>query len=176
MHPGRTAYNMVLYKHGPALYDNLIKTMTEHLQEMRISIEDAQGGLFLEELQRKWDDHNKALQMIRDVLMYMDRTYIPSSKKTAVFDLGLELRRDTIVRSAKIHGRLLDTLLDLIHSERMGDVINRSLMRSTTKMLMDLGSSVYQDDFERPFLEVSASFYSGESQQFIECCACGEYL
>ncbi|KAK1609054.1 hypothetical protein QYE76_032727 [Lolium multiflorum] len=172
----RTAYNMVLYKHGPALYDNLIKTMTEHLQEMRISIEDAQGGLFLEELQRKWDDHNKALQMIRDVLMYMDRTYIPSSKKTAVFDLGLELWRDTIVRSAKIHGRLLDTLLDLIHSERMGDVINRSLMRSTTKMLMDLGSSVYQDDFERPFLEVSASFYSGESQQFIECCACGEYL
>jgi len=117
--------------------------MTEHLQEMRRSVEAAQGGLFLEELQRKWDDHNKALQMIRDVLMYMDRTYIPSSKKTAVFDLGLELWRDTVVRSAKIHGRLLDTLLDLIHSERMGEVINRSLMRSTTKMLMDLGSSVY---------------------------------
>jgi cullin 3 len=55
-------------------------------------------------------------------------------------------------------------------------VINRSLMRSTTKMLMNLGSSVYQEDFESPFLEVSSSFYSGESQQFIECCSCGEYL
>lgn len=172
----RTAYNMVLYKHGPKLYENLIETMTGHLQEMRRSIEAAQGGLFLEELQRKWDDHNKALQMIRDVLMYMDRTYIPTHKKTAVFDLGLELWRDNIVRSSNIRVRLLNTLLDLIHSERMGEVINRSLMRSTTKMLMDLGSSVYQDDFERPFLKVSASFYSGESQQFIESCACGEYL
>ncbi|KAL6658952.1 hypothetical protein ACP70R_002992 [Stipagrostis hirtigluma subsp. patula] len=172
----RTAYNMVLHKHGPKLYEKLTENMKEHLEEMRISIEAAQGGLFLEELQRKWDDHNKALTMIRDILMYMDRTFIPTNKKTPVFDLGLELWRDTIVRSPMIQGRLLDTILELIHRERMGEVINRSLMRSTTKMLMDLGSSVYQDDFERPFLEVSASFYSGESQQFIECCACGEYL
>ncbi|KAG8086869.1 hypothetical protein GUJ93_ZPchr0010g7500 [Zizania palustris] len=171
-----TAYNMVLHKHGPKLYDKLTENIKEHLQEMRTSIEVAQGGSFLEELQRNWDDHNKALQMIRDILMYMDRTFILTNKKTPVFDLGLELWRDIIVRSDKIHGRLLDTLLDLIHRERMGEVINRSLMRSTTKMLMDLGSSVYQDDFERPFLEVSASFYSGESQRFIECCTCGEYL
>uniref|UniRef100_A0A0E0LRR6 Cullin family profile domain-containing protein n=1 Tax=Oryza punctata TaxID=4537 RepID=A0A0E0LRR6_ORYPU len=172
----RTAYNLVLHKHGPKLYDKLTENMEDHLQEMRISIEAAQGGLFLVELQRKWDDHNKALQMIRDILMYMDRVFIPTNKKTPVFDLGLDLWRDTIVRSPKIHGRLLDTLLDLIHRERTGEVINRSLMRSTTKMLMDLGSSVYQDDFEKPFLEVSASFYSGESQKFIECCSCGEYL
>jgi cullin 3 len=176
LYSGRTAYNLVLHKHGPKLYDKLTENMEDHLQEMRVSIEAAQGGLFLVELQRKWDDHNKALQMIRDILMYMDRVFIPTNKKTPVFDLGLDLWRDTIVRSPKIHGRLLDTLLDLIHRERTGEVINRSLMRSTTKMLMDLGSSVYQDDFERPFLEVSASFYSGESQKFIECCSCGEYL
>jgi cullin 3 len=167
---------MVLHKHGAKLYDKLTENMNEHLEEMRISIEAAQGGLFLEELQRKWDEHNKALTMIRDILMYMDRTFIPINKKTPVFDLGLELWRDTIVRSSMIQGRLLDTLLELIHRERMGEVINRSLMRSTTKMLMDLGSSVYQEDFERPFFEVSSSFYSGESQQFIECCSCGEYL
>ncbi|KAL6840842.1 hypothetical protein ACP4OV_029368 [Aristida adscensionis] len=172
----RTAYNMVLHKHGPKLYEKLQENMKGHLEEMRTLIEAAQGGLFLEELQRKWDDHNKALTMIRDILMYMDRTFIPTNKKTPVFDLGLELWRDTIVRFPAIQGRLLDTILELIHRERMGEVINRSLMRTTTKMLMDLGSSVYQDDFERPFLEVSSSFYSGESQQFIECCACGEYL
>jgi cullin 3 len=173
---GRTAYNMVLYKHGAKLYVKLTENMTEHLEQMRISIEAAQGGLFLEELQRKWDEHNKALTMIRDILMYMDRTYITTNKKTPVFDLGLELWKDTILRSSMIQGRLLDTLLELIHREKMGEVINRSLMRSTTKMLMNLGSSVYQEDFESPFLEVSSSFYSGESQQFIECCSCGEYL
>ncbi|KAM0929332.1 hypothetical protein ACQ4PT_001704 [Festuca glaucescens] len=172
----RTAYNLVLNKHGGKLYDKLTENLKGHLKEMGKLVEAAQGGLFLEDLQRRWADHIKASQMIRDILMYMDRTFIPTSKKTPVFELGLELWRDIVVCSPKINGRLLDTLLELIHRERMGEIINRGLMRNTTKMLMELGSSVYKDEFERPFLEASASFYSGESQQFIECCDCGEYL
>ncbi|VAH53359.1 unnamed protein product [Triticum turgidum subsp. durum] len=129
----RTAYNMVLHKHGGRLYDKLAENLKGHLREMGKLVEAAQGGLFLEELQRRWADHIKALQMIRDILMYMDRTFIPSSKKTPVFEHGLELWRDIVVRSPKIHGRLVDTLLELIHRERMGEMINRGLMRNTTK-------------------------------------------
>ncbi|CAN6239438.1 unnamed protein product [Urochloa humidicola] len=172
----RSAYNMVLHKYGEKLYDGLQSTMTWRLKEISKSIETAQGGLFLEELNAKWMDHNKALQMIRDILMYMDRTYVPTAHRTPVHELGLNLWRDHIIHSPMIHSRLLDTLLDLVDRERMGEVINRGLMRSITKMLMDLGPAVYQDDFEKPFLDVSASFYSGESQEFIECCDCGNYL
>jgi cullin 3 len=167
---------MVLHKYGEKLYNGLQSTITWHLKEISKSIESAQGGLFLEELNAKWLDHNKAVQMIRDILMYMDRTYVAISRRTHVHELGLNLWRDHIIHSPMIHSRLLDTLLDLIHRERMGEVINRGLMRSITKMLMDLGPAVYQDDFEKPFLEVSASFYSVESQEFIECCDCGNYL
>ncbi|XXG38965.1 hypothetical protein AAC387_Pa01g0047 [Persea americana] len=172
----RNAYNMVLHKYGDKLYSGLVTTMTWHLREISRSIEAAQGGLFLEVLNRKWEDHNKALQMIRDILMYMDRTYVPSSSKTPVHELGLNLWRDNTVHSSNIQTRLLTTLLELVHKERMGEVINRGLMRNIIKMLMDLGSSVYQEDFEKPFLEVSATFYRVESQQFIECCDCSEYL
>lgn len=172
----RNAYNMVLHKFGDKLYSGLVTTMTTHLQEISKSIEAAQGGLFLEELNRKWADHNKALQMIRDILMYMDRTFIPSTHKTPVHELGLNLWRDNIVHSSKIQPRLLNTLLELVLRERTGEVINRGLMRNIIKMLMDLGTSVYQEDFEKPFLEVSADFYRVESQQFIECCDCGDYL
>ncbi|KAK6919840.1 Cullin protein, neddylation domain [Dillenia turbinata] len=172
----RNAYNMVLHKFGDKLYSGLVTTMTGHLKEISKSIEAAQGGLFLEELNRKWTDHNKALQMIRDILMYMDRTFIPSTHKTPVHELGLNLWRDNIIHSSKIQSRLLSTLLDLVQRERTGEVINRGLMRNIIKMLMDLGSSVYQDDFEKHFLELSADFYRAESQQFIECCDCGDYL
>ncbi|XP_043724149.1 cullin-3A [Telopea speciosissima] len=172
----RNAYNMVLHKFGDKLYSGLVTTMTMHLKEISKSIEAAQGALFLEELNRKWTDHNKALQMIRDILMYMDRTFIPVTHKTPVHELGLNLWRDNIIHFSKIQTRLLNTLLELVHRERTGEVINRGLMRNIIKMLMDLGSSVYQEDFEKPFLEVSANFYSVESQQFIECCDCGDYL
>ncbi|PPD67610.1 hypothetical protein GOBAR_DD35519 [Gossypium barbadense] len=175
-HEFRNAYNMVLHKFGEKLYSGLVATMTAHLKEISKSIEAAQGDLFLEELNRKWNDHNKALQMIRDILMYMDRTYIPNTHKTPVHELGLNLWRDNVIHSSKIQSRLLSMLLELVHRERTGEVIDRGLMRNIIKMLMDLGSSVYQEDFEKPFLEVSAEFYMGESQKFIECCDCGDYL
>ncbi|KAM0936812.1 putative cullin protein, neddylation [Dioscorea sansibarensis] len=172
----RNAYNMVLHKYGEKLYLGLVTTMTLHLKEMCKSVESAQGGLFLEELNRRWGDHNKALQMIRDILMYMDRTFVPINHKTPVHELGLNLWRDNIIHCSKIQTRLQNTLLDLIHRERTGEVINRGLMRNITKMLVDLGSCVYQDNFEKHFLEVSADFYRVESQQFIDSCDCGEYL
>ncbi|XWS32861.1 hypothetical protein CRYUN_Cryun22dG0026500 [Craigia yunnanensis] len=172
----RNAYNMVLHKFGETLYSGLVTTMTSHLKEICSSIEAAQGGLFLEELNRKWAEHNKALQMIRDILMYMDRTFIPNTHKTPVHELGLNLWRDVVVHSYKIQSRLQNTLLENVRRERSGEVINRGLMRSITKMLMDLGPSVYQEDFEKHFLEASSDFYGLESQEFIESCDCGEYL
>lgn len=172
----RNAYNMVLHKFGEKLYSGLVSTMTFHLREISKSIEASQGSLFLEELNKRWTDHNKALQMIRDILMYMDRTFIPSTRKTPVHELGLNLWRDNIIHYSKIQTRLLNTLLELVLRERTGEVIDRGLMRSVIKMLMDLGPSVYQEDFEKPFLEVSADFYRVESQEFIECCDCGDYL
>ncbi|XP_060196818.1 cullin-3A-like [Lycium barbarum] len=172
----RNAYNMVLHKFGEKLYSGLVSTITFHLQQISKSIESAQGDLFLEELNRQWADHNKAMQMIRDILMYMDRTFVPSTHKTSVHELGLNLWRDNIVRSSKIQTRLLSMLLGLILKERDGEVINRGLMRNIIKMLVDLGPSVYQEDFEKPFLQVSADFYRVESQRFIECCDCGDYL
>uniref|UniRef100_A0A0D3GVW0 Uncharacterized protein n=1 Tax=Oryza barthii TaxID=65489 RepID=A0A0D3GVW0_9ORYZ len=41
----RTAYNLALHEHGPKLYDKLTEDMEDHLQEMCVSIEAAQGGL-----------------------------------------------------------------------------------------------------------------------------------
>ncbi|XP_019093326.1 PREDICTED: cullin-3B-like [Camelina sativa] len=117
----RNAYNMVLHKFGENLYTGLVTTMTFHLKEICKSIEEAQGGAFLELLNRKWNDHNKALQMVRDILMYMDRTYVPSCKKTHVHELGLHLWRDSVVHSSKIQTRLLDMLLYLVHKERTGE-------------------------------------------------------
>jgi len=41
---------------------------------------------------------------------------------------------------------------------------------------MDLGPSIYVQEFENHFLQVSTEFYQAESQKFIECCDCGDYL
>ena len=167
---------MVLHKFGERLYQGLVLTLTAHLEDIRGVIEEAQGDLFLVVLNNKWAEHNKSLQMIRDILMYMDRTFVTNNNKTPVHELGLNLWRDIIVRAAKIRDRLLETLLDLVHKERTGEVIDRSLMRNVTKMFVDLGPVVYQEDFEKPFLEAATEFYRIESQQFLESSNCSDYL
>ncbi|KAI3882540.1 hypothetical protein MKX03_023320 [Papaver bracteatum] len=174
----REIYNQNIRKETTTeqLYSGLVTTLTKHIREVSELIEAAQGDLFLEVLKRKWEDHNKALEMIQGILMYMDRTFISSTHRTPVYQLGLNLWRDNIIHSNQIQTRLLKTLLDLVQRERTGEIIAGGGMKNAIMMYVDLGSSVYQDYFEKPFLEVSADFYSVESQQFIESCECGNYL
>jgi cullin 3 len=52
-------------------------------------------------------------------------------------------------------------------------------MNDITHMLVDLGinsRSVYEEDFERHFLETSANFYRVESQEFIASNSCPDYM
>lgn len=54
------------------------------------------------------------------------------------------------------------TLLNLIKLERKGEVVDRIAIKNACQMLMILGISgriVYEEDFEKPFLEQSAEFY-----------------
>jgi len=54
-----------------------------------------QYGL-LEELARCWKEHRITMVMVRDIFMYMDRTYVPQHRKRPVYDLGLWLFRRVV--------------------------------------------------------------------------------
>lgn len=172
----RSAYNMVLHKFGDRLYSGLVATLTAHLQRVSDLVEQKSGGLFLEELCRRWENHNKSMQMIRDILMYMDRTYVTQQTKMPVHELGLVLWRDHVVRASNRHDRLLVTLLDLVQKERNSETIDRGMMRNVTLMLMDLGQQVYVEDFEVHFLRATSEFYSAEAQSTLAASDCPTYL
>ena len=84
----------------------------------------------MEELNRKWADYKKALKTIQDVMMYMEKTSIPSTHKSPIRDLGFNLWRDIVIP----HTRLQDTLLEFVHLERNSEVISRDLMRNIIKI------------------------------------------
>jgi cullin 3 len=105
--------------------------------------------------------------------------YVVAQTLPTVYELGLQLFRDITARAPRIKDRLLKILLDLVYRERLGEVVNRSLLKSITQMLVDLGVNsrmVYDEDFERAFLETSANFYRFESQEFIDSNSCADYL
>ena len=69
----RSAYNMVLHKFGDRLYEGLVSTITKHLRTVAANIDSVQSEGFLQELAARWGDHNKSMQMIRDILMVSPR-------------------------------------------------------------------------------------------------------
>lgn len=74
------------------------------------------------------------------------------------------------MRYGCIRDHLRETLLGLVMRERKGEVVDRMSIKNASQMLVILGinsRSVYEEDFERPFLHQSAEFYKMESQKFL---------
>ncbi|XP_022902234.1 cullin-3 isoform X2 [Onthophagus taurus] len=167
----RNAYTMVLHKHGERLYTGLKEVVTQHLEgKVREDVLKSLKNNFLLILNQAWNDHQTSMVMIRDILMYMDRVYVQQNDVDNVYNLGLIIFRDQVVRYGCIRDHLQDTLLDMVMRERRGEKVDRISIKNACQMLMILGidgRSVYAEDFERPFLEQSAEFYKVESQKFL---------
>ncbi|XP_064614961.1 cullin-3-like [Liolophura sinensis] len=167
----RNAYTMVLHKHGEKLYTGLREVVTDHLiKKVREDVLGSLNNNFLQTLNSAWNDHQTAMVMIRDILMYMDRVYVQQNSVDNVYNLGLMIFRDQVVRNPVIRDHLRTTLLDMVAKERRGEVVDRGAVKNACQMLMVLGidsRSVYEEDFERPFLDQSAEFYRSESQKFL---------
>ncbi|XP_046362624.1 cullin-3-A-like [Haliotis rufescens] len=167
----RNAYTMVLHKHGEKLYTGLREVVTDHLvNKVREDVLEALNNNFLQTLNIAWNDHQTSMVMIRDILMYMDRVYVQQNNVDNVYNLGLIIFRDQVVRHPVIRDHLKSTLLEMVARERKGEVVDRGAVKNACQMLMVLGidsRNVYEEDFERPFLEQSAEFYRLESQKFL---------
>ncbi|XP_075211864.1 cullin 3 [Lycorma delicatula] len=167
----RNAYTMVLHKHGERLYTGLKEVVTQHLEsKVREDVLRALHNNFLQTLNQAWNDHQTSMVMIRDILMYMDRVYVQQNDVDNVYNLGLIIFRDQVVRYGCIRDHLRETLLGLVMRERKGEVVDRIAIKNASQMLMVLGinsRSVYEEDFERPFLHQSSDFYRLESQKFL---------
>lgn len=167
----RNAYTMVLHKHGEKLYTGLREVVTEHLiNKVRNDVIEALNNNFLQTLNNAWNDHQTSMVMIRDILMYMDRVYVQQNNVDNVYNLGLMIFRDHIIRHPMTHNHLRETLLNMVARERRGEVVDRGAVKNACQMLMTLGidsRTVYEEDFEKPFLTQSAEFYRLESEKFL---------
>ncbi|KAK8745468.1 hypothetical protein OTU49_000203 [Cherax quadricarinatus] len=167
----RNAYTMVLHKHGERLYSGLRDVVTQHLEnKVRTDVLASLQNNFLQTLNHAWNDHQTSMVMIRDILMYMDRVYVQQNNVDNVYNLGLIIFRDQVVRYGCIRDHLRETLLDMVMRERRGEVVDRLAIKNAAQMLIVLGiesRAVYEEDFERPFLAQSAEFYRMESQKFL---------
>lgn len=167
----RNAYTLVLHKKGDTLYEGVREVIKEHLEDkIRVDVLDALNNNFLQVLNKAWNDHQTSMVMIRDILMYMDRVYVQQNKVDNIYNLGLNLFRDHVINYPCIRDHLRHTLLSQVLVERRGECIEALAIKNVCQMLVQLGidrRDVYEQIFEKPFLEQSSEFYRCESQKFL---------
>ncbi|KAI3659183.1 hypothetical protein MP638_006965 [Amoeboaphelidium occidentale] len=169
----RNAYNLVMSKHGGFLYDKVSNQIQGHLLSLvKSKLAPLKGTDLLNTLRQIWNDHKLSMSMIRDILLYLDRAYVRNTKTVAVYDMGMDLFRDNVLRNSDIpiRQRFQEAMFAEILRDRQGEIINKSLLKSMTVMLLDLGNdslqsrkTVYCVDFQDEFLRLSREYYKNGS-------------
>ncbi|KAL2161651.1 hypothetical protein VTH06DRAFT_8213 [Thermothelomyces fergusii] len=207
----RASYKIVLRKKGELLYDsvkefeekwfrdhvlpqitglvsgNLISTALLQTRGSSAHERRETGERFLRGVRSTWEDHNMSMNMVADILMYLERTYVAESRRPSIFAATIGLFRDHILRNDLggaseqldqpfvIFDILNAVVLDLINMERDGDIIDRNLLRQITSMLESLyetdeemeNTKLYLTVFEPRFLGASRDFYKNECEKLL---------
>ncbi len=177
----RNAYNLVIQKHGVLLYDGVTDKLATHLLSTAERLSQIPDTLLLEEVATSFREHVTTMIMVRDILMYMDRTYVQQNRKRPIYELGLYLYRVTVWEREGVHNRVSDLLLQAIANERAGLLVeDRSLLKVNLSMLQQLGaadgSNVYERDFDGKFLGTTQEFYRNESSLFLAENSASDYV
>ncbi|KAH6934155.1 hypothetical protein HPB50_021054 [Hyalomma asiaticum] len=176
----RGAYTMVARNEGQRLYYGLRQAVTEHLaNKVRILVLAGVEDDFLQALHQAWSDHQRSMGIISQILMYMERVYVPENNVDGVHKMGVLLFRDEVARCAAVRDRLRETMLGLVKTEREGKRVDRRSLKKACGMLVALGidsRKVYEEDFEKAFLDESAKFYALRGQEYIKTNGASEYL
>ncbi|KAK0728932.1 Cullin [Apiosordaria backusii] len=152
------------------------------------------GERLLRGIRKIWEDHNTSMNLIADMLMYLERS-CAETKQASVYATTIGLFRDHILRYGlkDVEGSdqpfvILDVViavvLDLINMDRDGDIVDRNLLRDITGMLEQLYQTdeekekekLYTTIFEPRFIAASEVFYRAECEKLLRESDAGSWL
>eukprot|EP00123_Amoebidium_parasiticum_P013570 comp22032_c0_seq1/m.31981 comp22032_c0_seq1/g.31981 ORF comp22032_c0_seq1/g.31981 comp22032_c0_seq1/m.31981 type:complete len:752 (-) comp22032_c0_seq1:260-2515(-) len=158
--------NLCNHKMAAGLYTKLRDVLDAHIcsQLEPLIQSDLNDTDFLTLIDNCWQDHCRHMLMIRSIFLYLDRTYVlQTSGIITLWDLGLHLFLQHIVSNVEVQHKTLAGILQLIETERLGNAVDRSLLKSLLRMLSSL--QIYGKVFETPFITASQRFYANEGRQ-----------
>ncbi|EMG48910.1 hypothetical protein G210_0445 [Candida maltosa Xu316] len=188
----RKAYVLVLRKFGGKLYDNVSESIKVHLLSRRRNLLGLSGNyeIFMSAIIQEWNEHLQSMKFISDVLMYLNRVYVKEQKKLLIYDLGIQLFNQYVIKynDDEIGSKIIEIVIDEISKSRVGTVITSSMYITKIINMLELlvepsgssdvmyGDSYYQNVFEPRFLKSSEISFQDLSNEFISYNSGSKYL
>ncbi|KAA3680637.1 cullin 4 [Paragonimus westermani] len=122
-----------------------------------------------------WELYCKKMLLIRNIFLFMDRQLlVTNTQYMQLWDLALNLFRENVINHETVEKRILKQLFEEIYKERSGEAVDRNLLRSIIRMLIDL--KLYQSVFLMEFIFQSQQFYAHEADSLLRIMSVPEYL
>ncbi|GMT32157.1 hypothetical protein PFISCL1PPCAC_23454 [Pristionchus fissidentatus] len=170
--------NMCTNERAGEMYTKLLELSRHHLTNdltKLITVREIHTVDFLRLVNELWNNFCAQTLMIRNVFMYLDRTYILNRPEImSIWDASLCIFSEVIVDDRYVRDRLVKDLLSQIGEERNGLKMDRPLIRSLLRMLSNL--HIYEQVFERSFLESTRELYQSEGINLSRDMEISEYL
>lgn len=157
-----SSYRLVTQGHGKTLYQRFIVTTKEYLESLPPL--DGRSGNLLETLSSEWLRFQKRLELVRDVLMYLDRSYCDENNSPRTEQIGKRLFHSVVVEP--VITSVFSQLVKEISHERSGQIINIPVLKSIVELL----ESLTDDDREN-----SPSLYDTKFRATLLAAAVDEY-
>mmetsp|Transcript_34147 Transcript_34147/g.38849 ORF Transcript_34147/g.38849 Transcript_34147/m.38849 type:complete len:750 (+) Transcript_34147:98-2347(+) len=172
----RSPYNWsreLYQRHGETIENYLTTTVLPALRE-----KTGQGGtILLSELQIRWSNHQIMNKWLKKFFVYLDRYYVKHHTLPTLSQAGLKSFRQHIYEETKRDAT--NSILHLINSEREGEIIDKSLVKSIIELFESMGMGsldAYNADLEEPLLASTREFYAKKRQEWIATDSTPDYL
>lgn len=186
--------SLVLAKQCARLYERLVATCSAHIAGIVSGLAAGPGdpAAFLASLQKVWAAHCEQMVVIRNVFLYLDRTYVrdaaaatsaagaggsPASLPSGtallggavlpLWDMGLHLLRERLVSfHADVLGRIVSSIVARIAAERRGEAVDRSALASACRMLLAL--RLYSSHLEQELYADADQSFAAEGVRLLD--------
>jgi cullin 3 len=149
----RSCYLLVLNKHGSWLYSQIQNIINQELIKTR--------NVSASDILEIFQDFSLKLSLVRDVLMYLDRSFIPLHSMKSVYELGMERFKEIIVlENSDLIIKYF--LLKVENSRNLQDVKDDQELKKITDMYFYF--NIYFSVLETEFLKDSKEFYRNQKK------------
>eukprot|EP01064_Diplonema_japonicum_P020546 TRINITY_DN300_c8_g1_i1.p1 TRINITY_DN300_c8_g1~~TRINITY_DN300_c8_g1_i1.p1 ORF type:complete len:748 (+),score=153.38 TRINITY_DN300_c8_g1_i1:27-2246(+) len=170
-------YHLVLSQHGEMLYNGVENSLRRHIKAMVEEIKKIDEVRYLANVVSMWEQHMRAVAMVRDILMYMDKNYSAKQKLT-VPELGVVIFGDIFLKDAEVSNRIKRLTTAIIEKERSGErPPERQLLKKVTNMMYEVSRrTIYEPLLEYHFIESSKEYYTREASETSQSLSTPEYI
>uniref|UniRef100_A0A7S1VSX6 Cullin family profile domain-containing protein n=2 Tax=Grammatophora oceanica TaxID=210454 RepID=A0A7S1VSX6_9STRA len=172
----RSPYNWsreLYQRHGETIENYLTTKVLPALREKH----GQSGPILLAELKTRWGHHQIMNKWLKKFFVYLDRYYVKHHTLPTLSQAGLRSFRNNIYDETKSDSTA--AILALINSEREGEIIDKSLIKSIVELFESMGMGsleAYVADLETPLLESTREFYGQKRQEWIATDSTPDYL